>query len=1072
MNKLKENMLIINESDEQEVALMESKNEVSSDILFEDSSKRSENVKHFRMRNGQYMAAVYDKPVHSLDKATGKFVDIAHHFEEKDDYYEAKTNHFKARFPKKEGKRKFVTMEKDGLSVSWRYIPSTDSHKKHPEAAIYKHERVSLMELPSFPTLKYEKTESRTDLEYGITDRSMKENIILSKRPKNTTFYFELKLEGLRAVLAEDKSFVSFIKKEEDCEETVMVMPPILMIDGAGVISEAAHYGINEEEDMTVLSIVVDPKWLFSDSRIYPITIDPQVLVHTNGDTVSRSIKTVRSDNTPWTSISTNRVGFERNGTENRMFARYSIPELPAGSHLVDATLELHQSVLSGENREYDVYRVDSTWNNTSITWKNQPTLASAKIIGIIGSDENTNVQIDLTKELKKVLQTGMNTIGIAIKAHDGCQSILNNTELFNCNPVSSSSGGQNYIFDSNSSCKKTEGYIDFYSDLKNSMYSPRIKIRYTLVDEYADHQKTECFDTGRAGTGMVNLFTGKFSFEHVDASISSVGLPLSLSHIYRSDYIEAGVTDATFGKGWIFSPLQKLTESSNTEISATYCDATGLKHYFKNELIIDENGELVETICVDTAGLGLTFKKESHEIVDEQGNTLSFDKSGRVIKITNSRNDTNKFTYNDNNLLVSATDSIGRKAKMTYKNNKLESITYMGNKTKFKYQADLLASITYPDNQKTIFGYSNGYLNKITDQTGVQYTIEYESTYARAIGISQTGTLHFSASGTTEYDAQGVDTTLEYRERSTAVKNNLTNIKQVYCFDDIGRVITSYEDLTESSTLNVGELAATELTEYGIVKNTKTGTETDGRYSSIKVSISENQVMYPNYLKNGSFNDDSEGTLAPKGWNAVRVCNADGVSKVGSISGYHSYKFDNAIAKERRNKYIEQTVLLCGCCVKGNILIASAWAKASDPIGNLTKSSSTKFELYAKVTFEDGTSLEKSSMFDCECTNWQYTAVPLELFTKTDAKRFPVSATVRIDFSGNYGTCLVSNVHLTEANGTFIKNNHNDFETYELIKSPDLFPTIQSKKRKVKTSKLRYIWKVLAKIVTMIKKR
>ena len=91
MNKTKENLLIGKESDEQEVTLMESDNEVSSEVLFEDTSKRSENVKHFRMKNGQYMAAVYDKPVHSFDKATGKFVDIAHHFNEKDDCYEAAT---------------------------------------------------------------------------------------------------------------------------------------------------------------------------------------------------------------------------------------------------------------------------------------------------------------------------------------------------------------------------------------------------------------------------------------------------------------------------------------------------------------------------------------------------------------------------------------------------------------------------------------------------------------------------------------------------------------------------------------------------------------------------------------------------------------------------------------------------------------------------------------------------------------------------------------------------------------------------------------------------------------------
>ena len=101
MKETNENKLITIENDEPELTLMEeSSTEASSDILFEDTSKRSENTKHFRMKNGSYMAAIYNKPVHKLDKETGKFVNIAHRFDEKEDCYEAETEKFKARFPK------------------------------------------------------------------------------------------------------------------------------------------------------------------------------------------------------------------------------------------------------------------------------------------------------------------------------------------------------------------------------------------------------------------------------------------------------------------------------------------------------------------------------------------------------------------------------------------------------------------------------------------------------------------------------------------------------------------------------------------------------------------------------------------------------------------------------------------------------------------------------------------------------------------------------------------------------------------------------------------------------------
>lgn len=40
---------------------------VCDEILFEDTSLREENVKHFRMKDGSYRVVVYDTPVHYLD---------------------------------------------------------------------------------------------------------------------------------------------------------------------------------------------------------------------------------------------------------------------------------------------------------------------------------------------------------------------------------------------------------------------------------------------------------------------------------------------------------------------------------------------------------------------------------------------------------------------------------------------------------------------------------------------------------------------------------------------------------------------------------------------------------------------------------------------------------------------------------------------------------------------------------------------------------------------------------------------------------------------------------------------
>ena len=98
---------------EEEIILEEAGAE-PKEILFEDISKRSENVKHFCMRDGSFMAAVYPRPVHYRDSVSGEYREISREFKELEDSYEAKNHNFRAVFPKKAGKRNYFSVQKDG----------------------------------------------------------------------------------------------------------------------------------------------------------------------------------------------------------------------------------------------------------------------------------------------------------------------------------------------------------------------------------------------------------------------------------------------------------------------------------------------------------------------------------------------------------------------------------------------------------------------------------------------------------------------------------------------------------------------------------------------------------------------------------------------------------------------------------------------------------------------------------------------------------------------------------------------------------------------------------------------
>jgi RHS repeat-associated protein len=973
MKEEKNTALVPVKTDEQELILMEnSSNDTSSEILFEDTTKRSENVKHFRMKNGHYMAAVYDKPVHTFNKVTGKFVDIAHRFDEKEECFEAETDRFKARFPKKEGKRKFVTVEKDGRSVSWRFIPATNSHKKHAVAAVHQHERASLMELPRFPQLKYEKTKGQIDLEYGITEQGVKENIILAKRPKHSTFRFELKLDGLRAVLSEDKKSIRLFAEDMETDEPEFIIPPVNMTDAAGVYSEAAYYELVVDENNTVMEIVIDPEWLLAEERLYPVIVDPQVVANNKAQVSSfTEFFTLSEESGVLENGAAYMAGFNSNGKEYRTYLKYNYPVLPDGYNVTTATLNLHQHSYVG-SATYSLHEIREDWSKGSLTWRNQPEYGSALAsVHSVERSSSETIKLDITNDVKSWYAYERDNYGFMIKSCSCAECC----------------------------CANHEQYLAVHNCNSANGYAPMVEISYTLVDEYADHQKHESFSAGRAGSGAVNLFTGKLFFTHNDVTASGGKLPLSLSHVYRSDYADLDYTESTYGKGWIISAAQTLTLDDSEEVYAIYRDAQGRKHYFTDERFVNDT----DVVYDDSTGLGLTFDGE-HTVTDEKGNSLIFT-DGKLTEIKDANGNKMSLEYDDDERLEKITDSIGRTVTLTYNSSgKLASIKDMKNRnTTFTYVGDNLTKITYPDASITEFSYVSGTsrLTKVTDQSGISYEINYTNAQVTALSRKGNKTVARNDVSTisTTKDGGGID--ILYRNASTVVEDKWTRIRAVYRFDGSGRVIGSYEDLTQNTSLDKGEITITDLSEYAAVLNRKTGTVTNGRYATVKAGISGTSVMHPNYLTNGNF---ESGTT---GWSIIGS-GSGSVVEASSYMGSNSYCFSGSATQR-----LEQTVTFESDEVNGNVLVVSAWAKSDMPTGT--------FKLYAKLTCTDNTVVEREANFDSGCTDWQYAAVPLEI----DLDKVPQTVLVRFDCTDS-STCYVSNIRLTETRGVYTRVREN----------------------------------------------
>ena len=107
---------------------------------------------------------------------------------------------------------------------------------------------------------------------------------------------------------------------------------------------------------------------------------------------------------------------------------------------------------------------------------------------------------------------------------------------------------------------------------------------------------KYKKISVGRAGSGEIDLATGKIIFAHEDVCGNSSVLPVAISHIYSTkDAI--GNDDVTFGKGFKLNLQQKLSHKPNDETKWKYIDGSGEEHKFKERYYYrDEDNKKVFT--------------------------------------------------------------------------------------------------------------------------------------------------------------------------------------------------------------------------------------------------------------------------------------------------------------------------------------------------------------------------------------------------------------------------------------------------------------------------------------------
>ena len=782
-NTVSEDVLLAlaDKDDEQEADAEE-----APDITGEETELRDTGVKHFRLSDGRYMAAIYPEPVHY--EKDGEWVDIDNTLREEkvEDgtvrYAATETStpvSFPDRLVRNDGTEAPITVNVRGHELKMT-AESTDPTTDSVASVVEPSELTSAMLEPTASegaeaeslapkskladwissrfgkedkedgaevsgkasplavdnkdsAISYKNALPGADLEYKVTSSQVKEAIVLKEKQEDYRFAFSFDAGGLEVIENGDGS-VSLIENGDE-EHPLFVFAAPYMQDANGEYSEDVFMTVEKadpnDKTSSLYNLIVkaDPAWINDSARAFPVIIDPTVLLDVGYLNIDDTyVDTASATHHAW--AGSLYVGKNSLGT-TRTYIKYALPDLPDCSVVVGSKLYLAQRDYdpgSGTKAFIAAYAPNANWTNTTLLWSNQPsydaTYGAVDFTTFTAGTGTFNYTLDITKIAKKWYEQGQN-YGVMLKSYN--ESTTRRSAFYSTNYTSA------------------------------AMY-PQCSVTYVNSTGLESYWNYETVDLGRSGTVSVNDYNGAMTYVVDDIDLSGNTSPMSMSHIYLSDVGSlnefSDLQTTRYGAGFRTSLMERIKLLSSTADPALYTagyrvkltDVDGTVHYFKKtDTVKHYVYEFDENVVIDEAPANdyiftLSYEDGSKRLYDSEGyivgmldqNNVRYTispASGNQMTITDGANRTGTLQFDSSGYLTSFTDPAGRV-------------------TSYTYSGDKLTTITYPDSRTTQYTYNtNGLLESITatDGTSVRFTYKAVTskgkTFYRVATMTRRGT-------------------------------------------------------------------------------------------------------------------------------------------------------------------------------------------------------------------------------------------------------------------------------------------------------------------------------------------
>ncbi len=709
-------------------------------LTAEIKDRRTATSRTFGNRDGTFTTEVYPTPIH-YQAAPGDWRDIVNELKPSSTAgfaFESTANRFKARFaPAAAGKP--VSLELDGRSISFGLEQARQTQ------AVVERNRVTYAEV--YPGV---------DLRLTVGSDRVKEELVLKQRPTATSFSFPLQMVGLTARQEADGTVGLYAGADR-----AMYIPNPYMYDskvGAGrqgVTSNAIQMTLATVGNGPVLTLVPNTAWLSDPARVYPVVVDPTIVIQPDAATGKDSYITSLSPGWNCGSCVSIYVG-RPSGDTRRGILYFDLSHINY-RQVIYATLYLHLYQRHGtpQTLTVNVHRVTNAWTEPAVTWNSRD-----------GSNNWTSPGGDYDSTPR-----GSFTIDASVSGNTWFNTDL--TYLVN-----------DWQWDRSTNYGMLlkladEGITGTYYDFDPSDYIanwPKLEISYAAREGPQDGYGLEPYiasvpwDLG-ANTRLYAPFTEAFNLVLAKDMLSipgrgGIGFDLSLVYNRRAG---RSCTSTTTGSNWNLS-LPTLRPSDDPSWLYLLNDPDGSKWYYANAtpqgdgatryqpitsgatytllrndnlgrfVVEHDNGlthELSTTQTIGNAPAGSTGYRllrsyDGHHLQNTL--TYTYDADGYITSITDSSNAPRSVTLawqsgwcSNRKVLTSITEPAGVSANLYYLQAASGEV----------YLQSIVEAAGTPDARTTSFTYepydpNDPYarLTKVTDPRGNNTTIEYDATY------------------------------------------------------------------------------------------------------------------------------------------------------------------------------------------------------------------------------------------------------------------------------------------------------------------------------------------------------